>query len=512
MCSAPWYAARSSPRSESSAGASASSPAASSCATGAEPRAADDADADGAREHRADDPRLLERQLRLGQAPLQRRQDRDRLERAAPGRGEAGSRSVLPISRLRSAATFSDPSGRRTAHAQVVGPCTSTPFRSAIPPRRSFSRPRAQRSRCAVVEAPPGALAAASPRAIGSPSSSTTGSSSRTDDDVNASSAPAQVGEREAPLARRRSRARARARAASSRVTPARIPRSSEGVKSVEPRRHQTFVTGPSRTSPSSRDEDGVVGAARARLRLGRHVHRVARRLDAAEQPGHLGAHAEQRDEPDPARAQLLEVLRERAHEHEQPRRAGLLAARGPVEAQRRVRLARVRRARATRARGTRPRRAARCRSARTTPPAGRDATRAGTARRRRRAASRTRRGRGGPPRRPRARPARPGRRGRDRRRRARAASRDRHRQRVEQRPRLHPRLLDLGLGLGVPDDAAADPEVDRVRRRPRTCGSSARGRGRRSATGGRARPSTRRGRPARARRCGRRPRSSARP
>ena len=76
---------------------------------------------------------------------------------------------------------------------------------------------------------------------------------------------------------------------------------------------------------------------------------------------------------------------------------------------------------------------------------------------------------------------------------------------RGEQRPRLRPRLLDLGLGLGVPDDAAADPEMDpllgdreradrqrelevAVRRGP--C---------------RARPSTRRGRRARARRSGRR-------
>ena len=65
---------------------------------------------------------------------------------------------------------------------------------------------------------------------------------------------------------------------------------------------------------------------------------------------------------------------------------------------------------------------------------------------------------------------------------------------------------------LRVPDDAAADPEVDLARRRPRTCGSSARGRGRRSDGSARARPWTRRARPARGRRCGRAPRSSARP
>ena len=34
---------------------------------------------------------------------------------------------------------------------------------------------------------------------------------------------------------------------------------------------------------------------------------------------------------------------------------------------------------------------------------------------------------------------------------------------RVEQRARLRPRLLDLGRRIGVPDDAAADPEVNRA-------------------------------------------------
>ena len=91
---------------------------------------------------------------------------------------------------------------------------------------------------------------------------------------------------------------------------------------------------------------------------------------------------------------------------------------------------------------------------------------------------------RGAAPRRRRGTPARPGRRARGRRPRRRAA---RHAgtsaaERGEERPRLDPRLLDLGLGLGVPDDAAADPEVDRGPRRPRACGSSARARSRRSA------------------------------
>ena len=88
-------------------------------------------------------------------------------------------------------------------------------------------------------------------------------------------------------------------------------------MKSVSPRRHQTFVDRPLEHDAVVADEDRVVGAARARLRLGGHVHRVARRLDAAEQPRRLGAHAEQRDQRDPARAALLEVGGQRADERE---------------------------------------------------------------------------------------------------------------------------------------------------------------------------------------------------
>src|SRR5581483_69254 len=41
--------------------------------------------------------------------------------------------------RLRPDATFSSPPSVRTAHAQAVGPWTSTPFGRANPPSRSFS-------------------------------------------------------------------------------------------------------------------------------------------------------------------------------------------------------------------------------------------------------------------------------------------------------------------------------------------------------------------------------------
>src|SRR5262245_40344505 len=59
------------------------------------------------------------------------------MRRAGPRR--SGARSDEPIRRLGSATTFRLPSGRRTAQAHEVGPCTSTPFTSAIPPSRILS-------------------------------------------------------------------------------------------------------------------------------------------------------------------------------------------------------------------------------------------------------------------------------------------------------------------------------------------------------------------------------------
>ena len=46
---------------------------------------------------------------------------------------------AAPSSRLRPEATFSEPSGSRTAQAHAVGPCTRTPLRRAIPPSRILS-------------------------------------------------------------------------------------------------------------------------------------------------------------------------------------------------------------------------------------------------------------------------------------------------------------------------------------------------------------------------------------
>ena len=70
---------------------------------------------------------------------------------------------------------------------------------------------------------------AAGPRAIGASSSSTTGITSRTDEEVNASSAPASSPSGYAPSSTAYPRRRASSIIAA-RVTPARMPSSSEGV------------------------------------------------------------------------------------------------------------------------------------------------------------------------------------------------------------------------------------------------------------------------------------------
>ena len=64
---------------------------------------------------------------------------------------------------------------------------------------------------------------------------------------MNASSAAASSASGKAPSTTGSSASSS----STARVTPARIPSSSDGVKSVSPRRHQTFVVGPSSTIPS---------------------------------------------------------------------------------------------------------------------------------------------------------------------------------------------------------------------------------------------------------------------
>ena len=268
------------------------------------------------------------------------------------------------------------------------------------------------------------------------------------------------------------------------------MPRSSDGVKSVSPRRHQTFVTVPFEHDPVGVDEDRVVGAAPPRLRLGGHVHRVARRLHAGEQPRRRGAHAEQRDRasrrararPRSSRARSLSE-RERRRDARPP---GRPSRRGGATRRRRTPSgARGRRAPASRRRSTAgsPMLAAEAVEpveVRVEPerPAGVDAQRLerGAAAQERLVVGADDRLVGST----RPRPVDGEREHASRDATGLAAAATPIGRRAAARA-FDPRLLDLGRRLGVPDDAAADPEVDRARRRPRTCGSSARGRSRRS-------------------------------
>ena len=116
------------PRSASTAGATESSPPTSSLRRVAEPRAADRVDRDAALPTiEASTARPLERQLRLGQRALQPRQERERLERASPGRAgaaaDARADEPLPLGDdLQLAVGGADGAGprRRAVHEHAV--------------------------------------------------------------------------------------------------------------------------------------------------------------------------------------------------------------------------------------------------------------------------------------------------------------------------------------------------------------------------------------------------------
>ena len=281
----------------------------------------------------------------------------------------------------------------------------------------------------------------------------------------------------------------------------------------MRPRRHQTFVTGPSRTIPSASRKTASSAPRRLRLGLGRHVDRVARRLDAGQEPGRVGADASQGDQPWP---RSRSASRWSGSALTSASAVGCRRrARRPEEPQDGVRLAgRLERL------GGAPRAAARSPAAgRSVPPtsqAVRGARPAGTACPSRRGASRTRRGRGAAPRRRRAAPARPGRRGRGRRPRARArltASPPRSARR-SRRAAGRAFVHDSSISASGSESQTTPPPTQRWIRPSATAKVrivSARSRSPLPRTR-RARPSRRRGRPARARRSGRRRRSSGRP
>src|SRR5512133_237499 len=138
MCSAPWYAATSEPRTASAAGAKENDPASSSWASGrsrdvlttwaktALPSMA------ASTRGRSNGSRASGSARRIcGSSVI------TSASRAGPRRN--GRSTSAARKRLRAETTFSSPSRVLTAQAHAVGPCTSTPFASAIPPSRIFS-------------------------------------------------------------------------------------------------------------------------------------------------------------------------------------------------------------------------------------------------------------------------------------------------------------------------------------------------------------------------------------
>jgi hypothetical protein len=139
MCSAPWYAARLDPRKASDAGRIESAPPSSSLAAG--PRRDERRSSRTATALTSIEPSTSGRS-KASRASGWARRIRGSSRTASSSRAgprRSGLVTSLPRSRLRPEATFSSPSSVRTATAQAVGPCTSTPFCSAIPPSRTFS-------------------------------------------------------------------------------------------------------------------------------------------------------------------------------------------------------------------------------------------------------------------------------------------------------------------------------------------------------------------------------------
>ena len=94
---------------------------------------------DRGRDHRAEHDRPLERQPRLGQRAPDPRQQQQRVEQAGRARGAAGWSRPAPRTLFVARRDAELALVVRTATAHEVGPCTSTPFCSAMPPRRIFS-------------------------------------------------------------------------------------------------------------------------------------------------------------------------------------------------------------------------------------------------------------------------------------------------------------------------------------------------------------------------------------
>src|SRR5579884_1800312 len=144
MCSAPWYAARSPERSASTAGATDATAASSSRAAGRNPDSRSPRTNTAAPSMDASVCGLSNGSRAAGSFALICGSSRSAsASRAGPRR--RGFWILAACRRFRAEATSICPSPCRIAHAQACGPCTSTPFGSAIPPSRIFSSAIARR-------------------------------------------------------------------------------------------------------------------------------------------------------------------------------------------------------------------------------------------------------------------------------------------------------------------------------------------------------------------------------
>src|SRR5215210_7434581 len=139
MCSAPWYAARSEPRSASAAGASETMPPTSSRASGLRLRVSFTARTTSAV------PAIAAStcgRWKGSRASGSRRRTCGRSAKTSAilaGPRRSGFCTSDARTRLYADATSTSPAASRIAQAQDAGPCTSTPLTRAIPPSRTLS-------------------------------------------------------------------------------------------------------------------------------------------------------------------------------------------------------------------------------------------------------------------------------------------------------------------------------------------------------------------------------------
>ena len=190
MCSAPWYAARSGPRSARAAGRNATPAAATLANAGGQSRAPQRTRCDRSSEDGAEHARPLEREARLRNRATHGRQEHEGLrdrDRAAQDRHALAQhrREVRLATRrdMQDAVPVPDRAAprRRPVHENAVLQRHPSEPNGCL----SHAHTVAVRSRSAAWS-----TSAAGPRPIARPSISTSGMNSRTDDDVNASSAP----------------------------------------------------------------------------------------------------------------------------------------------------------------------------------------------------------------------------------------------------------------------------------------------------------------------------------